>query len=196
MVALEKLQSKEIYSLVISQNMRIPTLEQYFKTLFPHLNLDWKLIYLLPRVLTKNTSLRAFQYNVLNNVLYLNHKLFNQHDETVQYLFSTCNELISLWTETKLYFVNNIKTIALCPHISNFGLYKYCWQMFHNSKPNFTNFKILRNTSTGKGNLSFSAFFHKVVKSKNPEKGTALRNQRKFDVYKKKMVIYRKFFGV
>ena len=58
--------------------------------------------------------------------------------------------------------------------------------MFHNSKPNFTDFKILRNTSTGKGNLSFSAFFHKVVKIKNPEKGTALRNQRKFDVYKKK----------
>ena len=106
--------------------MKIPTLQQYFKTLFPHLNLDWKLIYLLPRVLTKNTSLRAFQYNVLNNVLYLNHKLFNQHDETVQYLFSTCNELISLWTETKLYFVNNIKPIASCPQISNSGLYKYC----------------------------------------------------------------------
>ena len=29
--------------------------------LFPSLNLDWKLIYLLPRILTKNTSLRAFQ---------------------------------------------------------------------------------------------------------------------------------------
>ena len=58
-------------------------------------------------------------------------------------------------------------------------------QMFHNSKSNFTDFKILRNTSTGKGNLSFCAFFHKVAKIKNPEKGTALRNQRKFDVYKK-----------
>ena len=127
MVALEKLQSKEIYSLIISQNMRIPTLEQYFKTLFPHLNLDWKLIYLLPRVLTKNTSLRAFQYNVLNNVLYLNHKLFNQHDETVQYLFSTCNELISLWTETKLYFVNNIKTIALCPILDYTNIADRCF---------------------------------------------------------------------
>ena len=87
--------------------MSTRTSQQYFKNLFPHLNIDWKLIYLQPRILTKNTSLRAFQYKFLNNVLYLNHKIFqfkvsttslclyfNQHDETVQHLFSTCNEVI------------------------------------------------------------------------------------------------------
>ena len=47
-VALEKLHSKEIYSLIISKDMSTPTSQQYFKTLFPHLNLDCKLIYLLP----------------------------------------------------------------------------------------------------------------------------------------------------
>ena len=80
------------------------TSQQYFKTLFLHVSVDWKLIYFLPRTLTKNTSSRAFQYKVLNNVLYLNHKLFqfrvsttslcsycNQYDETVKRLFSTCN---------------------------------------------------------------------------------------------------------
>ena len=41
---LEKLLSKEIYSLVISQNMSTPKLKQYFRTLFPHLILDWRLI--------------------------------------------------------------------------------------------------------------------------------------------------------
>ena len=63
-------------------------------------------------------------------MLYLNHKLFqfrvtttslcsycNQHDETVQNLFSTCSQVISLWTEIKLYFVNNIKLITLCSQI-------------------------------------------------------------------------------
>ena len=59
-VALKKLHSKEIYLLIISQNMSTPTSQQYFETLFSHLNLDWKLIYLLPQILTKNTSLRAF----------------------------------------------------------------------------------------------------------------------------------------
>ena len=114
--------------------MSTPTSQQCFKTFFPHLNLDWKLISLLPQILTKNTSLRAFQYKVLNNVLYLNHKLFqfkvsttslclycNKHDEALQHLFSTCNEVISLWTEIKLYFVNNIKLIAFCPQIAILG---------------------------------------------------------------------------
>ena len=75
-VAVEKLHSKKIYSLMVSQDMSTPISQQYFKTFFPHLNLEWKLIYLLPRMLTKNPSLRAFQYKVLNNVLYLNLKLF------------------------------------------------------------------------------------------------------------------------
>ena len=86
--------------------MSTPRSQQYFKTLFPHLNLDWKLIYLLPQILTKNTSLRASRYKVLNNVLYLNLKLFqfkvgttslcsycNQHDQTVQHLFGNCKKL-------------------------------------------------------------------------------------------------------
>ena len=34
--------------------------------------------------------------------------------------------------------------------------------------------------------ISFSNFFHKLVKIKNLEKGTTLRKQRKRDAYKKK----------
>ena len=114
--------------------MSTPTSQQYFKTLFPHLNFDWELIYLIPRILTENPSLRAFQYKVMNNVLYLNHKHFqfkvstnslcsycNKHDETVQHLFSTCNEVVSLWTKTKFYFVNDIKLIVLCPQTDILG---------------------------------------------------------------------------
>ena len=51
--ALEKFHSKEIYSPMISQNMSTPTSQQYFKILFSHLNLDWKRIYLLSRILKK-----------------------------------------------------------------------------------------------------------------------------------------------
>ena len=133
-IALKKLLSKEFYSLIILQNMSTPTSQQYFNILFPLLNFDWKLIDLRPRILTKNTSLRAFQYKVLNNVLYLNHKLFqfrvstnslcsqyNQHDETAQHLSSTCMQVISLWTEIKVYFLNDIKLIALCPQIVILG---------------------------------------------------------------------------
>ena len=114
--------------------MSTPTSQQYFKTFSPHMNLDRKLIYLLPRILNENTSLRAFQYKVLNNVLNLNFKFLqsgisttslcsycNQHDETAQHLFKYCNEVISLRTDIKLYFANNIKLITLCPQIVMLG---------------------------------------------------------------------------
>ena len=90
-VALEKLHSKEIYPFIIFQNMSTPASQQHFNSLLPHLNLDWKLIYLLPRILTKNTSLRGFQYKVLNNVFYLNHKLF--HNNEFAQLF--CNRIVT-----------------------------------------------------------------------------------------------------
>ena len=82
-VVMEKLRSKEIHSLIISQNMSPPTFKCF---LFFHLNLDLKLIYLLLRLLTKNNSLRAFQYKVQNNVLYLNHKPIQLIVNTTSYV--------------------------------------------------------------------------------------------------------------
>ena len=67
--------------------MTTPTLQQYFTTLFLYLNLDWKLIYFLSRILTKNTCLKAFQYKFLNNELYLNHKLFPFKVSTTSFCF-------------------------------------------------------------------------------------------------------------
>ena len=187
MVALEKLHSKEIYSLIISQDMSTPTSKQYFQTLFPHLNLDWKLIYLLPRVLTKNASLSAFQYKVLNNVLYLNLKLFqfklsttslcsycNQHTEIAQHLFSKCNKVISLWAEINFYFVNDIKLIALCLQIAILGHTNSDNRCFITQNLILLIFKLYAYKSRGSGNLSFIAFFHKLVKIKNLEKSTTL----------------------
>ena len=57
--------------------------------------------------------------------------------------------------------------------------------MLHNSNLILLIFKFYVYKSRGSGNLSFSAFFQKLVKIKNLEKGTALSNERKLDVYKK-----------
>ena len=97
--------------------MSTPTSQQYFKTLFPHLHFDWELIYLIPRILTENPSLRAFQYNVMNNVLHLNHKHFqfkvstnslcsycNKHDQTVQHLFSTLQRSCFIMDKNQILF--------------------------------------------------------------------------------------------
>ena len=161
--------------------MSTPT-QQYFKTFFPHLNLDWKLIYLLPQILTKNTSLRAFQYKALNNVLYLNFKLFqfkvsatslcsycNQHDETVQHLLTKCNNVISLWTEIKFYFANDVKLIEFCPQIAILGYTNTDDRCLITQNLILLIFKFYVYKSRGSGNLSFSAFSQKLVKIKNLE---------------------------
>ena len=78
----------------------MPTSQKYFEKFFPSLSFTWEDVYILPRIVTINTSLRVFQYKVLNNALYLNKHLYifklsdiklcyfcNQEDETVIHLF-------------------------------------------------------------------------------------------------------------
>ena len=75
-IILEKLISKELYSLLISAIEHQPTSEKYFDNLFPNIELHWKEIYLTERKATANSYLRCFDYKIINNVLYLNKKLF------------------------------------------------------------------------------------------------------------------------
>ena len=53
-----------------------PSSQSYYQKLFQTTNLDWKNIYILPRIVTLDTKVRIFQYKLLNNVLYLNKMLF------------------------------------------------------------------------------------------------------------------------
>ena len=75
-IILEKLSSKELYSLLISAIVHQPTSQKYFDNLFPNTELPWKEIYLTERKATANSHLRWFNYKIINNVLYLNEKLF------------------------------------------------------------------------------------------------------------------------
>ena len=74
--SLDKCNCKELYCLQISLNNPKTRLQLYFEDLFQIKDIDWKHVHLLPRRVTVNTNLRVFQYNILNNVLYLNEKLF------------------------------------------------------------------------------------------------------------------------
>ena len=57
---LNKLTSKKIYDILISASEIQPTSQNYYQEIFKTTNLDWKIIYTLPRI---------FQYKLLNNVL-------------------------------------------------------------------------------------------------------------------------------
>ena len=72
-LSLDKLSSKEIYSILISYTVNNkPTSNFYFEKLFENATLDWIKIYLPPLLSTIDTTLRSFQYKILNNVLFLN----------------------------------------------------------------------------------------------------------------------------
>ena len=57
-----------------------PTSIKYWEEKFGSLldKIDWKEIYLLPRSSTIESYTRAFQYNIINNALFLNKKLFKK----------------------------------------------------------------------------------------------------------------------
>jgi hypothetical protein len=73
---MEKLISKQIYAILLRKRHHTPTSKVHHTESFPDLENKWLKIYLLPRKITKNAYDRVFQYKILNNVLYLNKKLF------------------------------------------------------------------------------------------------------------------------
>ena len=110
-ITIDKLISKQIYTILIRNKNSVPTAKLHFDTLFPDLTAqNWLRIYILPRLTTRDAYARVFQYKLLNNTLYLNKKLYlfgladtklcpfcNENEEDTTHLFSNCRETISLW---------------------------------------------------------------------------------------------------
>ena len=73
---LEKLSSKEPYHMQLCLRYDKPTCQSYQEKNFDDHDFNWKLIYRIPCIAILETKIRIFQYKLLNNVLYLNKKLF------------------------------------------------------------------------------------------------------------------------
>ena len=134
LVGIEKLNSRQLYSLLVYTHPFTPTSQKYLNELFKTDSFDWKQIYLLPRLVTLDSYPRSFQYKILNNVLYLNKKLFTFRkstsplcpfcklsDETVLYLFYECNITLNLWNEIVLFFENEFTLFDLTPQAAFLG---------------------------------------------------------------------------
>ena len=76
LLSLEKLNSKELYLIQLTHDFCKPSSQICFEKHFSDCVLDWKYIYILPCIVTSDPCTRYFQYNVLNNVLYLKEKFF------------------------------------------------------------------------------------------------------------------------
>ena len=133
LLSLEKLNSKELYLIQLTRDFCKPTSQIYFEKHFNDCVLDWKYIYVLPRIVTSDPYTRYFQYKVLNNVLYLNEKLFlfgisetskcsfcNQNNETIEHLFCHCFVAKALWNGLNTFFENHLSLYDLTPQAAFF----------------------------------------------------------------------------
>ena len=107
---LDKLSSKEIYSILISNIVNKTTPNIYFEKLFENTTLDWNKIQ-SPRLATTDTTLHSFQYKILSKCTFSytfgikNTALCsfcNAVEETPIHIFFDCVHVKSLWERVRM----------------------------------------------------------------------------------------------
>ena len=110
---LNKLGSRELYQIQISEKYKKPNSQLCYERYFNKFDFDWKSIYLLPRMVTVSTKLRVFQYKILNNILFANKMVSKfkkvesplcyfckDEDETYIHLFHRCGKNVHFMETT------------------------------------------------------------------------------------------------
>ena len=77
-------------------------------------DVNWQTVYILPRLCTIDSHTGIFQYKILNNILYLNNRLFKMNivnselcsfcqteAETIIHLLCSCRKVKQLWTSVQ-----------------------------------------------------------------------------------------------
>ena len=129
-----KVKSKDYYSLMISKKAQLPNNVQKLKRHFNLTEEDLKLAFTLPHIITYEPYAKAFQYKILNSILYTNTKLFkigySEHDkctfctnesERLHHLFFYCPYSNLFWksfekyyfTISKLFKILNLQDIII-----------------------------------------------------------------------------------
>ena len=98
-VQLDNLLAKNVYVILIQPIKRNPTAQRTMGALLQEPSIECSLVYTLPRKVTIDTSTRIFQYKILNNILYLNNRLYKM-TITENPLCSLCGDDL----ETILHF--------------------------------------------------------------------------------------------
>ena len=140
LISLDKFHCRELCNILVQISPHKPTSQIYFESLFREQDLNWKEIYLLPRKISLDCSVRSFQYKVLNNVLYPNKKLFifgkssfplcsfcKNIDETILHLFYECDITKALWKSLISFFHKSLDLPFLSPQDAFLGFTNtYC----------------------------------------------------------------------
>ena len=103
----EKLTSKLTYNILIGKLFVQPTSTDHWKNKVRLKDeLDWKEVFMILRLATTESSMRVFQYKLLNNALHLNAKLykwalFPMNMMKLQFIFVECPITTMLWSQYK-----------------------------------------------------------------------------------------------
>ena len=111
-----------------------PTCQSYHEKNFDNYDFNWKLIYRIPCIATLETKVCIFQYKLLNNVLYLNKKLFQcgiafqskcsfceLYDEIPHHIFCECKYAQNLCNQLRLYLSEKVALPVLSSQSAIFG---------------------------------------------------------------------------
>ena len=111
------------------------TSQLYFEKVLGFGKVEWEKVYMLPRIVTIESSLRSFQYKILNNILYLNERLFKfnivdsplcslcgAYNESIKHLFCTCTVTQRLWDQLRSWLYKAISFPILEPKTVILGL--------------------------------------------------------------------------
>ena len=136
-VELDNLVAKTVYEKLIQSIKRNSTSQRTIEALLQEPpNTEWRLAYTLPRKVTIDTSTRIFQYKLLNNILYLNNRLYmmtiaesplcslcGNDTETILHLSVHCSIQQNLWTQMPNWLNNILDIPELTSKIAILGKY-------------------------------------------------------------------------
>ena len=109
--------SKDYYSLLVSKKAQPPNVIRKLKSDFNFTTQQFKEIFLLPHLVALESYVKAFQYKVINSILYTNSKLSkigfriddactfcNDEPENLYHLFYECPYSKTFWTDFESYW--------------------------------------------------------------------------------------------
>ena len=132
---------KEVYNKLLNKIKKPPTAQKTIEAVLYTTDINWPKVYMIPQRVTIDTTLRIFQFKILNNILYLNKKiskfylnvsplcsLCNQHSEDVPHLLCNCAKTQELWNSFASAVGENLDLPQLNPTIVFLGESKYSRQ--------------------------------------------------------------------
>ena len=143
-------------------------------------------------MVTLDSDSRSIQYKILNNVLYLNKKLFafrkstspvspfcKLYDEAVLHLFYECNIILNLWKKLVLFFENEFTLFDLTPQASFWGFLNVSLELLLIQNHLLLILIIYIYNSRRSESLKIKSLIREITKVKNKEERISLKNEKK-----------------